>query len=262
MTGNQVERARRSMNDHVAVEVAGGIQTIRFDRGERSNALTTDMLTTATEAVSLAEVDTSVRVLLIGGMPGVFTAGHDIAELETFVQKSTMGPAGLRFVKTLTMLDKPIVAAVDGLAFGIGAALLFHCDFVVASEWSVFSAPFAEIGLPPEGGLTLLAPRTMGYHRAFELIVMGEPFDAQRALAAGIVNMVVPPEAVERAAHDVAARLAEKPPEAVRAARRLMRGERRDILTRIDQEADVMPNLMRSPAARDALQKFMERRNG
>ena len=248
------------MHDHVTVDVEGGVQTTRFDRAEVSNALTAEMCESATDAISLAERDTSIRAVLIAGMPGVFTAGHDVEELQTFVAEAAFGQSPIRFLKTLTTLDKPIVAAVDGLAFGIGTALLLHCDFVVASEWSVFSAPFADIGLPPEGAATLLAPRLMGYHRAFELLVMGEPFDAGRALVAGLVNHVVPPEEVEAVAHAFALRLAAKPPEAVRMARRMLRGERREVLQRIDQEASGFTDLLRSPHARDALMGFMERK--
>ena len=245
------------MHDLVTVDVSGGVQTIRLERAERSNALTAEMCESATDALSLAERDTSIRAVLIAGMPGVFTAGHDADELRGFVAAAAFGQGPIRLMKTLTTLDKPILAAVDGLAFGIGTALLFHCDYVVASEWSIFSAPFAEIGLPPEGAISVLAPRLMGYHRAFELLVMGEPFDARRALAAGLVNQVVPPEEVEEAAHRAAERLAAKPPEAVRMARRLLRGERRDVLQRIDQEASGFTDLLRSPHARDALAGYV-----
>lgn len=241
------------MHDHVAVDVGGGVQTIRFDRGEQSNALTADMCESAADAISLAERDSSIRVVLLAGMPGVFTAGHDVEELETFVEKAAIGESAIRFMKTLTTVDKPIVAAVDGLAFGIGTAMLFHCDFVVASEWSVFAAPFAEIGMTSEGASTLLGPRLMGYHRAFELLVMGEQFDAQRALQAGLVNRVVAAGEVEEAGMAAAQRLAAMPPEAVRMARRLILGDRREVLTRIDQEVAGFAELLRSPAARDAL---------
>jgi enoyl-CoA hydratase/carnithine racemase len=110
--------------------------------------------------------------------------------------------------------------------------------------------------------VTLLAPRLMGYHRAFELLVMGEQFDAQRALVSGLVNHVVPPEELEPVSMRFAERLAAKPPEAVRLARRLLRGERREFLVRVDQEANAFPDLLRSPHARDALEAYMRKQNG
>ena len=130
-------------------------------------------------------------------MPGVFTAGQDVDDLRTYFEAATFGDSPLRFIKTLATLDKPMIAAVDGLAMGIGTTMLFHCDFVVASEWSVFSSPCAGLGMPPEAGSSLLAPNIMGYHLAFELMVMGEQFDAQRALMAGLINRIVVPEDLE-----------------------------------------------------------------
>jgi enoyl-CoA hydratase/carnithine racemase len=250
------------MNDYIAVDVRDGVQTIRFDRPEVSNALTGEMFDMAADAVALAERNTSVRAVLVAGMPGVFTAGQDAQELRKYVDQAKFGDAPIRFMKTFATIDKPVVAAVDGLCAGIGTVLLLHCDFVVASEWSIFSAPYAEIGVPPEGGASLLAPLILGYHRAFELFVLGEQFDTQRAIQCGLINRVVPPEAVEDAAFDHAKALAAKPPEAVRMGRRLMRGDRRDVLTRINQEAAAFADLLRSPAALDALTAFVEQKRG
>ena len=218
------------MQEQVTVDVADGVQTIRFDRPEKSNALTSEMCEIAADAISNAERDSRVRVILIAGSPGMFTAGHDIGELRAFADSGVFGASPIRFLKTLATVDKPVVAAVDGLAVGIGTTLLLHCDFVVASEWSVFSAPFADLGLSPEAASSLLGPRMIGYHRAFELLVMGEQFDAQRAPAGRAGQRVVPAEDVETAAFDYAQALAAKPPEAVRygppaAARRPARGD-------------------------------------
>jgi enoyl-CoA hydratase/carnithine racemase len=250
------------MNDHIAVDVRDGVQTIRFDRPEKSNAITGEMFDMAADAVSLAERNTSVRAVLLAGMPGVFTAGHDAENLRAYVQQVKFGEAPIRFMKTFATIDKPVVAAVDGLSVGIGTILLLHCDFVVASEWSIFSAPCADLGVPPEGGASLLAPAILGYHRAFELLVLGEQFDTQRGLQSGLINRVVPAEEVDAVAFGYAKALAAKPPEAVRMGRRLMRGDRRDVLTRINQEAASFADLLRSPAALDALTMFIDRKRG
>lgn len=248
------------MNDHIAVDVRDGVQTIRFDRLEASNALTGEMFDMAADAVALAERNTSVRAVVVAGMAGVFTAGHDPQDLRRFVDQAKFGDAPIRFMKTFATIDKPVVAAVDGLCAGIGTILLLHCDFVVASEWSIFSAPYSDIGMAPEGGASLLAPVILGYHRAFELLVLGEQFDSQRGLQSGLINRVVPPEEVDAAAFGYAKALAAKPPEAVRMGRRLMRGDRRDVLTRINQEAASFADLLRSPAALDALTLFVDRK--
>lgn len=249
------------MHEHVTVETDGGVEWIRFDRAEYANAFTGEMFEMAADALSVSERDSRARAILITGMPGVFTAGHDVEELRRYVEDGVIGASALRFVKTLASVDKPIVAGVDGLAVGVGTLLLLHCDFVVASEWSIFSAAVVDAGVPPEGAASLLAPRLLGYHRAFELLVMGEQFDAHRAREAGLVNRVVPAEDVDTAALGFARALAAKPPEAVRTARRLLRGDLREIVQRIDQEAAAFTELLRSPAARDALQAHIERKN-
>jgi enoyl-CoA hydratase/carnithine racemase len=194
------------------------------------------------------------------GSPGLFSSGHDRSELADFAAEGTFGQAVIRLSKTLAIIDKPVIAAVDGPVFGFGTTLLMLCDYVIASEWASFAAPFVDLGLTPDAGSSLLAPRLLGYHRAFGLLVMGDHFDARQALEAGLVNRIVPPEEVESAGRDAAYALAAKPPEAIRAARRLMRGERREVAQQIDQEAVRFSELLKSPAARDALQAYIQRK--
>jgi enoyl-CoA hydratase/carnithine racemase len=249
------------MNDHVINQVADGIQTIRFDRLDAENALTASMCEATSDAIAFGESSSRVRAIVLGGGPGIFTTGHDAADLAAFAEEGAIGDSAMRLLKTLAMVDKPIVAAVDGPVFGFGTTILFLCDYVVASEWASFAAPFADIGLPPDAASSLLASRLLGYHRAFALIVLGESFDAQQAREAGLVNRVVPAEDVDGIARDVALALAAKPPEAVRMARRMMRGDRREVLSRIDQEAAGFVELLKSPAARDALQAWLDGKN-
>lgn len=249
------------MIDHVISEVADGVQTVRFDRIEAENALTAIMCDAVADAVAFGESSSRVRAIVLTGGPGIFTAGHDRAEIATFAEGGVIGGSALRLLKTLAMVDKPIVAAVDGPIFGFGTTILFFCDYVVASEWSSFAAPFADIGLPPDAASSLLAPRLLGYHRAFALLVLGEHFDAEQAREAGLVNRVVAAEEVDGVARAIAVALAGKPPEAVRMGRRLLRGDRREVLTRIDQEAASFIELLKSPAARDALQAWLDGNN-
>jgi enoyl-CoA hydratase/carnithine racemase len=247
------------MNDHIAVNIENGVNILRFDRIEKNNALTSQMYEVLADALAFGESSSRVRCFMICGMPGIFTAGNDIGELRLFAEDGALGESPIRFLKTLATVEKPIVAAVDGMAIGIGTTLLFHCDYVVASEWATFSTPFTDLGVSPEGASSLLAPRLMGYHRAFELLILGEQLDAPRAMQAGLVNKVVAAEDVEPTALAAAEALAAKPPEAVRTGRRLLRGDRREVLTRIDQEATAFSDLLQSPAARDALEAFLNR---
>lgn len=247
------------MNDLVS-ELADGVNTLRFDRVEAQNALTAEMCEAAADALAFGESSSRVRAFLITGGPGLFCIGHDAGELAEFSTGGAVGDSVLRLFKTIATVDKPVVAAIDGAAAGIGATLLFHCDYVVASEWASISAPYVDHGLAPEGGISLIAPRVVGYQRAFGLVVMGDAMDAEQALRAGLVNRVVPPEDVEAAGLDAALALAAKPAEAIRIARRLLRGERRDVVARIDQEADAFTDLLRSPAALDALKAYLDGR--
>jgi len=246
------------MNDHVISVVADGVQTVRFDRLDNENALTVAMFEAAADAVAFGESSSRVRAIVLTGGHGIFTVGYDAEELHGFATQGAISASALRFLKTLATIDKPVLAAVDGPVFGLGTSILFLCDYVIASEWASFAAPFVDIGLPPDAASSLLAPRLLGYHRAFGLIVMGDHFDARQALEAGLVNRIVSPEAVESAGLEAATALAAKPPEAIRLARRLLRGDRREVVTRIDQETATFGELLKSPAARDALEAYLD----
>jgi len=166
----------------------------------------------------------------------------------------------LRFIRLLPVIRKPVIAAVDGNAIGIGTTLLFHCDLVYATPGSTFSTPFLDLGLIPEAASSLLMPLRMGYARAFEMLVLGEVLTAEKAAAAGFVNKVVASEILKATALDAASRLAGKPPEALAMARRLMRGDPADILARVDVEAAGFRERLRSPEAIEAFTAFLEKR--
>ncbi len=250
------------MIDHVTHDVGDGIQTIRLDRIEAENALTAAMCESLANSVSFGEGSSQVRAILLTGGPGIFTTGIDPSWLQEFVNTGSISHSVIRLLKTIATVDKPIVAAVDGPVQGIGTTLLFLCDYVVASEWASFSSANVDSGLPPHAAASLLAPRIIGYQRTFALLVMGDQFDALQAREAGFVNRVVPPEEVETVGREAAMALAAKPPEAVRLTRTMLRGDRREVLTRIDQETASFPELLKSPAARDALQAYIDRRRG
>ena len=152
------------------------------------------------------------------------------------------------------------IAAVDGLGVGIGATLLFHCDLVYATAEARFSAPFVDLGAVPEAGSTLLGPQRMGYARAFELLILGEPFTAERAREAGIVNAIVPADELEATARKAAARLARKPPVALALARRLLRGDTSALAQRVEEEARIFGERLSSPEAQEAFAAFLEKR--
>lgn len=247
------------MTDHVRIDVADYVQTVRFDRPEVQNAITGEMFDAAADALVLGEENPKVRVFMFAGTPGAFTSGSDISEFQDYQEHSQVTEASVRFLKTLATVEKPMVGAIDGLALGVGTTMLLHFDFVVASEWSVFAVPSIEHGLPLDAAATMLGPRLLGNHLAFELLVMGETFEAARAREIGLINRVVAPEVVEDTAREAADRIARRPPEAIRFARQLMRGDRRDVVARVTAEAAGFPDLQRSREARDAFEEFLKR---
>ncbi len=249
------------MTDEVQIQRIGEVQVVRLSRPEKKNALTRAMYDVVTGALKAAEADDAVAVTVITGSEGVFCAGNDITD---FAKRATDlgrpgGASGL--IQTLPTLEKPLVAAVDGLAIGVGVTMLFHCDLVYASPRASFRTPFLDLGLVMEAGSSLLAPSIMGHQRAFELLCLGEPFDAEAGLRAGFVNRVVPADELEAEAMKAAGRLAAKPRAALIAAKRLMKlGMKDRALEQMGREAVLFAELLQSAEAREAFAAFLEKR--
>ncbi len=238
-----------------------GVQTMRFSRPDKKNALQSTMYVALNEAIAAGDADKAVIAHLFIGSNGVFTAGNDIAE---FAERAKGGVSlsapVLEFIRLLPQIRKPVIAAVDGLAVGIGTTMLFHCDLVYATQSASFRTPFLDLGLVPEAGSSLLAPQRMGYQRAFELLILGEPFSAERAREAGIVNAIVAPDELEATARKAAQRIGRKPPGALVASRRLMRGDPTAVVAHIDEEARIFGERLQTPEAQEAFSAFLEKR--
>jgi enoyl-CoA hydratase/carnithine racemase len=248
------------MTGHVIVTDADGIRTIRMNRPDKKNALTLAMYEAMAVALEGANANDAVHCVLIAGVPGAFSAGNDLADFRDSAQGSGGLGSALRFLSALVRNGKPLVAAVGGVAVGVGATMLFHCDYVVAGTDARLSTPFVGLGLVPEAASTLLAPLLMGQRRAFELLVMGHPLDATNAKEFGIANAVVAPEEVEAEALKAAREIAALPAGAVALSRGLMRGATEAMLARIDEEARMLGERLRSPEAKAALEAFFARR--
>lgn len=256
-----------AMSPDVEVTIADGVQTLRLNRAAKKNALTVAMYEALTGSLVAGDQREDVRVSVILGSGGIFCAGNDIGEFlanarsggRTAGDQTGGGAEGL--IRALPAIAKPIVAGVDGPAVGIGTTMLLHCDLVYATPSATFKTPFLDLGLVPEAASSLLAPERMGHARAFELLVLGETFDAQRALAAGLVNGLVAAIELEAKVASVAARLAARPPQAVLISKRLMRGQARpDVLARTEEELVAFKQRLRSPEAIEAFQAFLEKR--
>lgn len=249
------------MTEDVTVTLQGGIQIIRMTRAAKKNALTTAMYDAMTAALVNGDGDAGVAAHVILGSGGVFSAGNDIADFMNRppnLRSRTGGASG--FISRLPLVEKPLLAGVDGLAIGVGTTMLFHCDLVYASPTASLRTPFLDLGLVPEAASSMLAPRRMGHAKAFELLCLGEAFDAERAERAGIVNRVVPAAELEAAVLKAAARLAAKPPGALAAARKLMKGDPAEIQGQIAREGEVFAERLSSPEAKEAFTAFMEKR--
>ncbi|MCB1464191.1 MAG: crotonase/enoyl-CoA hydratase family protein [Nitratireductor sp.] len=248
------------MDEHIQMSSADGVMTIRMNRPEKKNALTSAMYAALANALDKAFAHKDIRAALILGVPGSFSAGNDIAD---FLQVAMTGQresmAVFDFLERIIMAPKPVVAGVDGLAIGIGTTMLLHCDYVVASDNSLFRTPFVDLGVVPEAGSSLAAPRLMGHQRAFALLAMGEPMSAADAREAGFVNRIVASGEVDDAALEATRNIAAKPPEALALTRQLVRGDRSDILVRMREEAKLFGERLISDEARTAFMAFMDK---
>jgi enoyl-CoA hydratase/carnithine racemase len=251
------------MSEFVIVSDEGPVRTVRMNRPEKKNALTMamyDAMASAIESKAIKTIGAETRCLLIAGAPTVFCAGNDIGDFLKMAGGGGLGTPILRFLYALARCELPLVAAVQGQAVGIGTTMLMHCDHVVASTEARFSTPFVSLGLVPEAASSLIAPRLMGHGRAFSLLVMGQPLVAAAAKDAGLVNTVVPPDAVETEAMKAAQMIAALPPQAVLASRRLIRGAPDEIVKRIDEEAEEFKARLKSSEAQAAFTAFMTRK--
>jgi enoyl-CoA hydratase/carnithine racemase len=249
------------MSEHITVEDAGPVRTVRMNRLDKKNALTASMYAAMADALETANGHSEIRCVVIAGAPGAFSAGNDLQE---FLQAATsgegLGTSVVRFLHALARSERPLVAAVQGVAVGVGTTMLLHCDHVVAGTDARFSTPFITLGLVPEAASTLLVPRLMGHRRGFELLIMGRPLDAAAAQACGLVNAVVPPGDVDAHALKAAREIAALPAEAVTTARRLMRGSPDETIARIDEEVRLFKQRLQSAEAQAAFAAFLTRK--
>ena len=249
------------MNDHILIDIADGIQTIRINRPQKKNALSIDMYSTLTAALRRADAEADVRVTLITGVDGMFTAGNDIFDFLQAPPVDESSPV-MQFLFTISTAEKPIVAAVNGVAVGVGTTLLLHCDLVYAGESARLQLPFVNLALVPEAGSSLLLPQMMGHQRAAELLLLGDFFGPEVGYEAGFITAVCPDDEVLATAQEAASRLAAKPPGAVRTTKALMkRGNAAALHDTIRTEAKYFGRMLQSPEAVEAFQAFSERRD-
>jgi enoyl-CoA hydratase/carnithine racemase len=246
------------MSDLVRITRENGVATLRLHRPEKKNALNVAMYAALGEALHAAEHDDGTRALLLCGAGENFTAGNDLADFAA--RPSDGGSPAQRFLFGLAQASKPIVAAVDGYAIGVGFTMLLHCDLVYVSDRAKLRAPFVDLGLIPEAASTLLLPQQIGHARAAEVFMLGELLTPQRAEALGIINAVLPAAELETHARNVCERLAKKAPSAMRQTKKLLRDPADTTLERMQREFVIFAEQLQSSDARDAIAAFFAKR--
>jgi enoyl-CoA hydratase/carnithine racemase len=209
------------------------------------------------DAFETANHASDVGALVLSGKGGVFTAGNDLGDFLGMASGEAGDFPAWRFVSTVAEFEKPLIAAVDGLAIGVGTTLCLHCDLVYASPQARFQTPFVNLGLVPEAGSSLLAPQRFGRAKASEFLLLAESFGADEALRLGLVNAVLPQSELLAHAMERAAALAAKPRAALLATRRLMRGDPEALKAQMAAERHAFSAALKSPEAHAAFQAFL-----
>lgn len=253
------------MVDTVLTERIGRVLRIRIHRPEKKNALDAATYQGLQAAIETAEADPDIRVTLICGMPDCFTSGNDLNDFMAY-RNSPEGwkdRAGAGFLPAIAFTRKPMIAAVSGPAIGVGTTMLLHCDLVFASDTARFQLSFVNLGLCPEAASSYLLPKRVGYAKAAELLLLAEPFSAQQALSYGLVNAVLPQDQLMDHAMVVAAKLSEKPAEAVRVTKALLKDRYRQIIAdTMENERILFAQRLKSMEFEDAFNAFFKNRSG
>ncbi len=248
------------MSEHVAItDGANGVRSITLNRPEKKNALTGAMYDAMREALASADASDAVGAVVFAGLPGIFCAGNDIADFVSRAEKAFSEAPSLRFIRQLARTTTPMVAAVDGIAVGIGTTLTLHCDLVYAGPAARFRMPFVELGLVPEAASSYLLPRRIGRLKATELLLLSEMFGADAAESLGLVNAVMPSDMLLEHALAQAARLAALPQGALAASRKLIRGDQAAVEAALDAEAEAFDRQLRTEEAQGAFRAFLAR---
>ena len=248
------------MTDHIQTSIKDGVQHIQINRPEKKNALTSNMYAAMAKALETSNQQDEIKVNLIYGVPGCFTAGNDIEDFLKFARTGNLDESVLQFLSALAELEKPLILAIDGPAVGIGTTMIFHSDLAYATEAALFQTPFLDLGLIPEAASSYLMPRTIGHHKAFEMLALGTPYTAKQATEAGFINAIFEPDQLIEASHKNAARLAKKPPSALKIARNLLRKRDKETIHQVMQtENQHFKNQLKSEEAKAAFFAFLNK---
>ena len=248
----------------ILTTIANNVLTISFNRPEKKNAITAAMYQLMADALIDAQTNNDVRVILFTGSESIFTAGNDLEDfMKNASQLSTDGDASsiIQFMRALINMPKPVIAAVSGLAVGIGTTMLMHCDLVYLADTAKLLMPFSQLGLCAEFSSSLLLPRVAGYHRAAEKLLLGEAFGAQEAFDMGMANKVLPAADLLAHANLQAAKLVALPAASLRATKQLMKSSQSSLVNQVmADELEQFGKMLNAPEAKEAFMAFFQKR--
>jgi len=246
----------------VLIEQQAQVLTLTLARPDKKNALSSAMYLQLTQALRDAESNSNVHVIVLRGQQDCFCAGNDLADFVAAGALNAEHPT-VMFLHQLSQCTKPVIAAVAGLAIGIGTTALLHCDLVYAAPDCRFQLPFTALGLCPEAASSLLLPKLLGYQKAAQYLLLGEAFGSAEAERFGLVNQVVNNDELFAFAADKAAKLAALPAEAVMQSKKLLRQPQQQLVQQVlHQELAVFEHLLQTDDCQQALQRFFQRSKG
>ena len=248
------------MSENINSTYADGILCLQIHRPEKRNAITPDMYAFLAEQLKQGDEDETVKVVVLHGTDSCFTSGNDLNNFRNGSAPDKRYPHNI-FLGALSQMKKPVIAAINGPALGIGTIMLLHCDLVYAATDVRFSFPFINLGLSPEGGTSYLLPRLAGNRKAMEMVLFGEQFGVEDAQAIGLINEVVSGQSVFDRAMDRARILAERSAESVQTAKALLKRSTADaIALAMSRERNVFSERLASDEAQTAINNFFNRK--
>ena len=246
------------MSEHITQSLENRVLTLTINRPERKNALTQAMYAALADAINGANGDKAIRAIIITGQGELFTAGNDLTDFAGNMNDGE--PPVARFLAAIRDAEKPLIAAVNGPAIGVGLTMLLHCDIAYAADTADFRAPFTALGLVPEAGSSLLLPLTVGNSMANDILLAGRVLTAEEALASGLVSRVLPAAELLSAAQKTAAAIAASAPTAMRRSKALIRANRDAVKARMDAEGKIFGEQLKSPEFAEAAAAFAQKR--
>lgn len=248
------------MADPVLINLDQGVLTVSFNRPEKKNAITSAIYNEINIAISRAEQEAQIKVIVLTGEGDFFSAGNDIADFMTQPPEAETSPV-VKLLLHLADTDIPILAAVNGPAIGIGTTILLHCDKVYAVDSAFFSTPFVTLGVVPEAGSSLLMPKYLGYQMAARLLMFAERITAEEAKSCGLIGHICAEDQLKESVEQEARRIAQLPKKTIRQAKRLMRRNVEPLTDRIFYEMEQFGEALRSPESKEAMAAFVEKRS-